>query len=870
MDAASPERFRQADVVLDAALDLPANERGAFVERTCAADAELQTAVQRLLRAHERSAAFLDEPAARIAAPLFTTPPFPPEDSGAPDPERVGPYRIVRELARGGMGRIYLAERDDAQFRQRVALKLVRGGIDSAYLTRRFLEERQILASLEHPHIARLLDGGITADGVPYFVMEYVEGEPLDRFCDTRRLGVEQRLALFLDVCDAVQYAHRKLVVHRDLKPSNVLVTADGEPKLLDFGIAKLLAPEGEPAGLTATGARMMTPAYASPEQIRGDAVTTASDVYALGVLLYELLTGRHPFCGPEATAFAVEQRILEVEPKRPSSAVTRAFRPADADDSASASPTTIAEQRATTPERLCHGLRGDLDTIILKALRKEPERRYTTAEQMAADIRRHLNGLPVGARRDTWGYRTGKLVKRNRLAVAASAAFVLLLVTAIITTAVQALRIRAQAERIERENQTTEQVAALLTQLFTVADPDQARGETVTARELLDRGAERVERELAEEPEVEARMLDAIGIAYRGLGAYDPAKSMLERSLAIRRRLHPNDDADLAATIADLASVLRFRGDFEPAEALSREALAMRRRLFGDQHPAVVESLNGLGFVLRGRGADAEAEAVYREALARGRNLYNGPHVEVAVALNGLGSTLSDQGRFDEALREYRQALEMYLALVGENHPETGVVLLNLGRTLSRKGEAAEAEKFLRRATEVSRRVQGERHPVYALNLTLLADLLRKQGKLEEAEALYRQALEIQQEMLSPRHANTASTLLGLGRLLMDRGQNAQAEPLLREALAIREQVLVADHWGTAIARAALGACLSRLGKDQEAEPLLQQGFVRLRDALGLSDSRTQSALRQLVDHYDRTGRAGEAAFYRAQLQVP
>ncbi len=651
-------------------------------------------------------------------------------------------------------------------------------------------------------------------------------------------------------------------------------MTTDGTLKLLDFGIAKLLAPGRAAASLTVTGARMMTPAYASPEQIRGEAVTTASDVYALGVLLYELLTGCHPVRAPGRAPHDVERQILEQEPARPSAVVTRwpgrgHGSEADAPPERS-EPEARAAARGTSPERLRRRLRGDLDTIILKALRKEPERRYATAEQLAADIRRHLTGQPVTARRDTWGYRAGKFVRRNRVAVTAGLAFVLLLTASSAVTAVQAARIRAQAERLTQENQKTEQVAALLTELFTVSDPSNARGQAVTARELLDRGAERADRELAGQPEVQARMLDAMGVAYGGLGVYDRAKSLLERALALRRRLHDGDHADLAASMYNLATVLRFRGEFESAEALFRDALAMRRRLFGDQHPTVVKSLNGLGFVLRGRGADAEAESAYREALASGRAVYGGPHVEIAAALNGLGTALSDQGRFDDAVQAYREALEMYLTLVGEDHPETGVVLLNLGRTLDRKGDPQEAEVFLRRAVDVSRRVQGDRHPIYALNLTLLADLLRTQGELDEAESLYTQALEIQRDVLSPKHANTASTLLGLARLLMDRGRNREAEPMLREALAIREEVLVANHWGTAIARSVLGACLSMLGHHAEAEPLLLDGYTRLRDALGIGDARTQSALRHLVTHFERAGRLGEAAPYRAALQAP
>ncbi|MGH7577878.1 MAG: tetratricopeptide repeat protein [Longimicrobiales bacterium] len=865
MDPDPRERFRRADAVFDAALELSADARAAFVNGECMDDPELRAAVHRLLSAHRLSEAFLESPAAIVAAPLLEPLAEHFESVGLVVPVRVGHFNIVREIGHGGMGTVYLAERDDGEFRQRVALKLVRGGIRDDQLVRRLREERRILAALDHPHIARLLDGGLTPQGLPYFAMEYVEGEPVTDYCDNRQLGVEERLRLYLEVCDAVQFAHRNLVVHRDLKPSNILVTAAGHVKLLDFGIAKLLDAEAED-GLTVTEVRLLTPDYASPEQFRGEAVTTASDVYALGVLLYELLTGRHPFRAPGMSRHEIEQRVLNDAADSPSSIVVR---PPTGDTVSTAAGTDTAEhaaRRGVTPKRLWRRLRGDLDTIVLRAIHKQPERRYATTEQLAADVRRHLSGLPVVARPDTWGYRARIFVRRNRLAMAAGTAFTLLLVGSSVVTSMQAARIRSQSERIALENQKTEQVVALLTDLFTVSDPDRTRGQTLTARDLLDRGIERVERDLAAQPEVHARMLEAMGVAYRGLGAYDVARTHLERALAIRRRLHDGGNADLAATLYNLASVLRFRGELESAEVLFRDALAMRRQLFGDRHAAVVESLNGLGFVLRGRGVDAEAESVYREALENGRAVYGGPHLAIADALNGLGTTLSDRGRFDDAVRAYREALEMCLALVGKHHPETGVVLLNLGRTLSRNGELQQAEVYLRQAVDVSRRVQRDRHPMYALNLTLLADLLRRQAELDEAETLYRQALEIQRVTLPPKHANTASTLLGLGRLLMDRDRNDEAEPILREALEIREKALVVNHWGIAIARNALGSCLSVLERYADAEPLLLDGFTRLRDVLGIADTRTQDALRHLVSHYERVGRPDEA--FRAALQ--
>jgi len=426
----TPERWREVEAVLDAALDLPVQERSTYVAAACTGDQALRSEVERLLAAVDAPAALVpDQPAAQFAAPVIARAAEtggldlgqrPSQAIRASIPERIGPYRVIADAGEGGMGVVYIAERDDGTYSKRVALKVVRRGLHlDARFNRRFQEERQILARLDHPNIARLLDGGVTDDGLPYFVMEYVEGEPLDRWCDGRRLPVERRLEIFVKVCGAVAYLHRHGVVHRDLKPSNIMVTADGEPKLLDFGIAKMLVgSEGAPTTvLTQTGQRLLTPDYASPEQVRGAPITEASDVYALGVLLYELLTGRRPYRRRGRTLHQIERVILEDEPTRPSSAVTQ---PVAVDGGMTDGPSRAAALRATTPPRLRQQLRGDLDAIILTALRKEPERRYQSADELATDLRRHLDGLAVSARGDGMGYRARKLLRRHRLSIAA------------------------------------------------------------------------------------------------------------------------------------------------------------------------------------------------------------------------------------------------------------------------------------------------------------------------------------------------------------------------------------------------------------------------------------------------------------------
>ncbi|HZA93214.1 MAG TPA: serine/threonine-protein kinase, partial [Gemmatimonadales bacterium] len=468
----------EVESLLDEVLELAAEERPAFLERIGARAPELRAEVEHWLRATERPDGFLDESGAEYVAPLVSA----TEEVRPAEGTRIGPYRIVGVAGHGGMGTVFLAERDEP-YHQRVALKLVRGAVAlDDHVVRRLVEERRILASLEHPHIARLVDGGVTEDGLPWFAMEYVEGQPIDQYCEQHSLQLHARLQLFLTVCDAVQFAHRNLVVHRDLKPSNILVTGDSEVKLLDFGIAKLLAEGRSDEPVTETGLRVLTLQYASPEQIRGDPIAVTSDVYSLGVLLYELLTGRRPYHGSGRSSQEIERAILLLPPPRPSAVVA--------------------------DSRLARRLRGDLDIILLTALRKESERRYPSVERFASDIRRFLGGLPVSARPDSWGYRSGKFVRRHRLGMTAGVAVSLSLIGGLIGTTSQA-RVAERSAAKERE------VKNFLVGLFKVSDPAQSRGQDISARELLDRGARRADSALAATPDLQSELLHVLGIIH-------------------------------------------------------------------------------------------------------------------------------------------------------------------------------------------------------------------------------------------------------------------------------------------------------------------------------------------------------------------
>ena len=672
----------------DRALELESAERAAFVSQCSADDPALGAELAALLAGAE-AAPLLDTPAMPLAAPLFDEPlAFPAATDTA---SRFGPYLIVRELGRGGMGAVYLAERSDDQYQKRVALKVlpVWSASDDRRV-QRFLDERQILAALDHPDIARLLDGGVTSDGLPWFAMEYVEGVSVDSYCDEHHLPIEARLELFCLVCAAVQYAHRNLVVHRDLKPANILVTAEGRVKLLDFGIAKLLGSEtdGGAPSLTITGERLLTPMYASPEQIRGEPISTATDVYALGVLLYVLLTRTHPYRIKGEQQHDVIRAVLDREPEPPSAAILHAER---GDDGAGV--------------KLARRLRGDLDTIVLKAMEKDPARRYGTAEQLEMDVRHHLAGLPVSARPATRLYHFRKFLRRHRLGAAVTAAIGLLLLGFATVTTVQSARIRRQAERIALERDRAEEFIEYLSNILHTAVPSPREGRGATAREVLDSSAARVEHDLAAQPEARARMMLDMGRAYHELGINDRARHLLEASIALRRNSVPAGQPELAQALDLLGAVLLEQRELAGAERAYDEALT-RRRLQQDRQSDVARSLNGLAAVHRTQGRLREAEAAAREALALDRAQPGDHAADVAQSLRGLGQVLSDGGDYGTAETLYREALSLLGRHGSVEDSAVAGTMLDLATALKGKGQSAAADSLLRHGIALYRRL--------------------------------------------------------------------------------------------------------------------------------------------------------------------
>ena len=871
------------DALLDGLLDLAPEDRTEFLDREAPRGTPEREDIEALLRAADAGASALDR-AGQAAERLLSE-----DDPGAPVaeaiPRSIGGYDILRHLGRGGMGTVYLARRPDDGLDRDVALKVVsRAGDDP--VRARFRAEQRILSRLEHPNVARLYEAGIDERGVPFFVMEYVDGVPIDEFADREGLSIEERVRLVRQLTDALSYAHRNLIVHRDVKPSNILVTADGVVKLLDFGVAKLMAPDPgqETKPLTRPGAPLLTPEYASPEQIRGEPVTTATDVYAAGVLLYELLTGARPYEFTSRSPVHIEAVVSGTEPRRPSAAVTSAGAMA-------------AEARRSVPSRLSRALAGDLDWILLKALRKEPEARYGSIQALSDDLDRYLRREPVQARRPTPWYRTRRFVTRHRGPVAAAALVVLSLAAGLAGT-------RWQANRATREAEQSRRVKEMLVGLFEAADPDLAQGRDLSALELLDQGQRTMLAGLQDEPTVRAELLNILGSVYTALGEYDRAEPLLDSALSVAeildeeellvsslaasanlrygqgrydegeavalRRLEILEAAGgepstaLAAAMTDVAtfysstarfeeaeglildaleidrsldahekegqdwnslSILRARkGDYDGAIAAGRSSVrAHRRHATGDQ-TSLATGLASLAWALDLKGEFAEADTVYHEALAMRRRILGDEHPHVAILLNNLGSMRQKEGRLGEARTLHEEALELRRRIFGNDHDQVAGSLNNLAIVDYYEQDYAGAADAFREALRIFRLNLPADHPNVLTGTNNLAAVLRAQGRLDEAEVLFRSTLDDRLRVLGPDHHDTGGAHNNLGGVLRLQGRAAEAADAHRRAIAVFEAALDPDHPDLADARLSLARALIDLQQPADALPFLDQ----------------------------------------------
>lgn len=840
----TPGHFARVREIYLAAERLEAAEQARFIAEQCDGDAALAEQVRELLALGDAGEEYVVDAIADVAESVRHS----MDEEGNPD--AIGPYRILGTLGHGGMGRVYLAERADGHFDQKVAIKVVDRNRLTPELVARFRSERQILASLDHSNIARLTDGGETDDGIPYLVMEYVDGTPVDRYSDQSRLSVRERLELFIRICDAVEYAHRNLVVHRDLKPSNILVTSDGTPKLLDFGIAKLLARDSidYTMAVTVGDARLMTPRNASPEQVRGETITTATDIYALGLLLYELLTGRFPYDGDAREGYPLEKQICETEPTPPSAMVTRI----------DASVETINTARSLpSSDQLKRLLAGDLDNIVMVAMRKEPERRYASVRQLADDVRAYLDHQPVLARGDSLGYRAGKFLRRNPGGVALTAASVVI-VSALIAT--YTYRLGIERDRAELEASKAVEVADFMTGLFREADPRQRGSEPMSITDMLGRGAERVRTDLKGQPELQASLVATIGESYHNMWDLAGARKYLEAALPELEAELGVDHPDVMRARYILGMSTSFLGDNAEGLALHRQNYDVLVERYGRESAEAATELHQIAFIQSMLGEHEAAEQSFKEVIGIFRGLGDAGRQGLSTGLMEYGSMLSRLGRQEENLAAQREALALREALHGQSSPYYADVLNNLANSLWRLNRFEEAGTMMRENIELRRELYGDTAIPYGVAVANYAAYLNSTDRFEEAKPYFDIVLPIYRNGYGEDHPRYAYTLENLAGNYQDQDDFEQAEPLFRSAMDILAARFGEDHLEVAITRSRYGNLLIMQKRYEEALSQLEPTVETMSAEFGENHFRTSYARQQLGKAYHGLGRTDEA----------
>lgn len=830
-----PERWKKIEQLCFEATDLEGDERTIYLTNSCGDDKMLLTEILSLLE--QADTGLLLQPFVTLrSSSLFF-------DETSPAEQLVGPYRLIREIASGGMGQVFLAVRSDEQFKRYVALKLIRKELVNETILNRFYDERQILASLNHPFIARLFDGGTTAEEVPWFAMEYVDGIPVTDYFEQSKTSTEDIIRMFLNVCSAVQYAHQNLVIHRDLKPENILITEEGDPKLLDFGIAKLMTHEPMPHS-TQFQNRIMTPEYASPEQARHDPITTASDVYSLGVLLYKLMTGSLPYEFQKRSSAAIEKTICNTIPQLPSA------------------------------KSGLNVLKGDLDAIIMKALRKDPSERYASAEQLAGDLHRYLDNRPVLAQRGSGRYRALKFLSRNRWSVAVSAVIAGLLITFTTVTLIQSKAIQERAVEAEQQRERAEQISGFLTNLFELADPDQAQDNALSATDLLQHGAERVETEFSDQPRQQATLYLAISDVFESLGSFENALNLATKANQLLNGIYDDDHPEIARSLNSIGWLYRQTTDYSRADSFLTSALFMRKNLYGSSHPDVARSLNDLAVLKQSMGDYAATDTLLQQSIEIRKALSDEPSEAVGIALSNYAALKYGIGEFEAAADLMKQALDILLITAGDSDMQTANVMSNLAAILMVQQQYDDAIDYYQQALDVRLNILGPDHPDIASSYAHLGNLYRGTGNYAEAETLLQKSLELRLGVLGPDHEQTVDTyrLLGIlqestgnadaalryyekaiagyerleiegntvlaetlhrsGALHLSAGNTADAEPLLREALSMRDKIYGPNHSLTIHSMVHLGVCLSVTGSREESGSLLRSGLAMLDDA--------------------------------------
>ncbi|HNP62354.1 MAG TPA: serine/threonine-protein kinase [Woeseiaceae bacterium] len=834
----SDDNWEKLESAFQQAVALEGDSRESFVENFSVSDPGLALQLRDLLAADANNVDGSHSPLSMTVDSLA---------GSAKDPfigRHFGAWTITRRLAGGGMGAVFLAERADRQYAQTVAIKVMAAQLLATEAINRFRAERQILANLNHPYIAQLIDGGSTEDGLPYLVMEYVDGLPIDQHCDDNRLSIDQRLALFRKVCTAVDYAHRNLVVHRDLKPNNILVDANGNPKLLDFGIAKLLEAEAyqQTMAVTREGMRAMTPEYASPEQVRGQPVSVATDVYALGMLLYKLMTGASPYSVPLLTARDYEAAIVDSDPRKPSTAI-----------SAVDTPDTIFASRSVSLDRLRKQLAGDLDNIALKALQKEPDRRYATASTLSDDIGRYLAHEPIEARGDDWAYKARKFLVRNARGLAVTVTVVATMAALVLFYTV---RLADERDRANLAAAQASEVSGFLTSLFESASPHESKGEVVSAVELLLQGSERIET-LEQQPKVKAELMRIMASSMTALGHLEQSTAMLERVLAYKEAEDPPNLLSISQTTHDLAEAMRQNRDLEQAEHYERRTLEIAEQELGETDSDTAYVMSRLGVILfEARKID---EALELERRALDILIANGDgETSNAIDMRGnMANVLSFQGRYAEAEALHRETVALSIRVDGELHPNTIIRQSNLALVLTHLGKLVEAVDLFDSSIEAGGRVWLENYEQIAFMIASKAGALKRLGRLSDALAAYRAAQAMTRTNVGEDHLSYVARMRGTASALMDMRRYVEAEALFTDAVAIATRLQGSE--GDLIAQLSMlmGQLNNERGRYVDAEHQLRRALLHGKQ---LSSTYRLSAMRELGRSLSAQGRFDEA----------